>query len=203
MLVIGLTGGIGTGKSTVAQVLENQGAPILNADLVGHEVYLPGRPAYHEIIEAFGQDIVGEDGAIDRKKLGPIVFADPRNLAKLNAITHSRMKGMMREKLVEIEKQGHEIAVLEAALLLEAKWDDLADEIWVTVTEPEIAAARVAERSGLAREQVMERIRSQMTNEERMARATVVIDTNGDMAATQKQALDNWQKVRDRLASSS
>lgn len=203
MLVIGLTGGIGTGKSTVAQVLENQGAPILNADLVGHEVYLPGRPAYHEIIEAFGQDIVGEDGAIDRKKLGPIVFADPRNLARLNAITHSRMKGMMREKLVEIEKQGHEIAVLEAALLLEAKWDDLADEIWVTVTEPEIAAARVAERSGLAREQVMERIRSQMTNEERMARATVVIDTNGDMPGTQKQALDNWQKVRDRLASSS
>lgn len=203
MFVIGLTGGIGTGKSTVAQVLENQGAPILNADLVGHEVYLPGRPAYHEIIAAFGDSIVAQDGTIDRKKLGPIVFADPRNLAKLNAITHSRMKGMMREKLVDIEKQGHEIAVLEAALLLEAKWDDLADEIWVTVTEPEIAAARVAERSGLAREQVMERIRSQMTNQERMARANVVIDTNGDMAGTEKQALDNWEKVRDRLASSS
>lgn len=203
MFVIGLTGGIGTGKSTVAQILESQGAPILNADLVGHEVYLPGRPAYHEIIEAFGQGVVAEDGSIDRKKLGPIVFADPKNLAKLNAITHSRMKGMMREKLNEIEKQGHEIAVLEAALLLEAKWDDLADEIWVTVVDPEIAAARVAERSGLAREQVMERIRSQMTSEERTRRASVVIETSGDMASTEKQTLDNWEKVRARLASSS
>jgi dephospho-CoA kinase len=203
MFVIGLTGGIGTGKSTVASILEAQGAPILNADLVGHEVYLPGRPAYHEIIEAFGKDVVADDGTIDRKRLGPIVFADPRNLARLNAITHSRMKGMMREKLVDLEKQGYEVAVLEAALLLEAKWDDLADEIWVTVTEPEIAAQRVAERSGLAREQVMERIRSQMTNEERKKRANVVIDTNGDMASTEKQALEHWEKVRARLASSS
>jgi dephospho-CoA kinase len=166
-------------------------------------VYLPGRPAYHEIIDAFGQGVVAEDGSIDRKKLGPIVFADPKNLAKLNAITHSRMKGMMREKLNEIEKQGHEIAVLEAALLLEAKWDDLADEIWVTVVDPEVAAARVAERSGLAREQVMERIRSQMTNEERTRRASVIIETSGDMASTEKQTLDNWDKVRARLASSS
>ncbi|MEK7248611.1 MAG: dephospho-CoA kinase, partial [Chloroflexota bacterium] len=75
MFVIGLTGGIGTGKSTVAQILEEQGAPVLNADLVGHEVYLPGRPAFHEIVEAFGEDIVAADGTIDRKKLGTIVFA--------------------------------------------------------------------------------------------------------------------------------
>ena len=203
MFVIGLTGGIGTGKSTVAQILEAQGAPILNADLVGHEVYLPGRPAFHEIVEAFGQDLVAPDGTIDRKKLGPIVFADPKNLAKLNAITHSRMKGMMREKLVDIEKQGHDIAVLEAALLLEAKWDDLADEIWVTVADPEIAAARVAERSGLAKEQVMERIRSQMSNEDSIKRANVVIQTGGDMASTEEQALDHWKQARKRLASSS
>jgi dephospho-CoA kinase len=203
MFVIGLTGGIGTGKSTVAQILEGQGAPVLNADLVGHEVYLPGRPAFHEIVEAFGQDIVAPDGAIDRKKLGPIVFADPKNLARLNAITHSRMKGMMREKLVDIEKLGHAIAVLEAALLLEAKWDDLADEIWVTVADPEIAASRVAERSGLAKEQVRERIRSQMSNEDRVKRANVVIDTSGDMAGTERQALGHWKQVRERLASSS
>lgn len=203
MFVIGLTGGIGTGKSTVAQILEGQGAPVLNADLVGHEVYLPGRPAFHEIIEAFGEDIVAADGTIDRKKLGPIVFADPKNLARLNTITHSRMKGMMREKLVDIEKLGRAIAVLEAALLLEAKWDDLADEIWVTVADPEIAAARVAERSGLAKEQVMERIRSQMPNEDRIKRANVVIDTSGDMASTEKQALDHWKQVSERLASSS
>lgn len=203
MFVIGLTGGIGTGKSTVARILEAQGAPILNADLVGHEVYLPGRPAFHEIVEAFGRGVVAEDGAIDRKKLGAIVFADPRHLARLNSITHSRMKGMMREKLVELEKAGHAIAVLEAALLLEAKWDDLADEIWVTVAEPEVAAQRVAERSGLAKEQVMERIRSQMSNESRIRRATVVIDTSGDMAGTERQALERWRQVKVRTGASS
>ena len=203
MFVIGLTGGIGTGKSTVAQILEAQGVPILNADLVGHEVYLPGRPAFHEIVEAFGQDVVAPDGTIDRKKLGPIVFADPRNLSKLNAITHSRMKGMMREKLVDLEKAGHAIAVLEAALLLEAKWDDLADEIWVTVSDPETAAERVAKRSGLAKQQVMDRIRSQMSNADRIKRASVVIDTGGDMASTEKQALHRWNEVRERFASSS
>ena len=158
--------------------------------------------ALHEIVEAFGEDIVAADGTIDRKKLGTIVFADPKNLARLNAITHSRMKGMMREKLVDIEKLGRAIAVLEAALLLEAKWDDLADEIWVTVADPEIAAARVAERSGLAKEQVMERIRSQMPNEDRIKRANIVIDTSGDMASTEKQALDHWKQVSERLASS-
>jgi dephospho-CoA kinase len=203
MFVIGLTGGIGTGKSTVAQVLEAQGAPVLNADLVGHEVYLPGRPAFHEIVEAFGRDVVAADGTIDRKKLGAIVFGDPKELAKLNSITHSRMKGMMREKLADMEKAGHTITVLEAALLLEAKWDDLADEIWVTVAEPEIAAQRVAERSGLAKEQVMERIRSQMSNEARIQRATVVIDTGGDLASTERQALERWAEVKKRAGSSS
>jgi dephospho-CoA kinase len=198
MFVIGLTGGIGTGKSTVAKVLEAQGAPILNADLVGHEVYLPGRPAFHEIVETFGRDVVEADGTIDRKKLGAIVFSDPKELAKLNNITHSRMKGMMREKLVELERGGHAIAVLEAALLLEARWDDLADEIWVTVAEPEIAAQRVAERSGLDREQVMERIRSQMSNADRIKRANVVIDTSGDMASTEQQALEKWEQARRR-----
>lgn len=199
MFVIGLTGGIGTGKSTVATVLEEQGAPILNADLVGHEVYLPGRPAYHEIIEAFGQGVVADDGTINRKALGAIVFADAKELAKLNSITHSRMKGMMREKLQELEKQGHAIAVLEAALLLEARWDDLADEIWVTVAPPEVAAQRVAERSNLDREQVMERIRSQMSNDDRIARAKVVIDTSGDMQSTRDRAMERWKAVEARV----
>ena len=93
MHVIGLTGGIGSGKSTVAKVLEDEGAVVLSADLVGHEVYLPGKPAYDEIIEAFGPEVVADDGTIDRKKLGPIVFADPTNLTKLNAITHPANQG--------------------------------------------------------------------------------------------------------------
>lgn len=201
MHIIGLTGGIGTGKSTVAEFLAEQGATIVNADLVGHEVYLPGRPAYHEIVDEFGKEVVADDGTIDRKQLGTIVFSDPKNLARLNAITHPRMKGMMREKLQEIARGGAEIAVLEAALLFEAKWDDLADEIWVTVTPPEIVAERVAARSNLTIESVMERIRSQMTNEQRTERADVVIDTSGDMDSTREQAQEQWEKLRRRLGS--
>lgn len=201
MHIIGLTGGIGTGKSTVAEFLAEQGATIVNADLVGHEVYLPGRPAYHEIVDEFGKEVVADDGTIDRKQLGTIVFSDPKNLARLNAITHPRMKGMMREKLQEIARGGAEIAVLEAALLFEAKWDDLADEIWVTVTPPEIVAERVAARSNLTIEAVMERIRSQMTNEQRTERADVVIDTSGDMDSTREQAQEQWEKLRRRLGS--
>jgi dephospho-CoA kinase len=198
MFVIGLTGGIGTGKSTVAEFLREQGVPILSADLVGHEVYLPGRPGYHDILREW-PEVRADDGTIDRKRLGAIVFADPKELAKLNSITHPRMKGMMREKLAELEKTGAAVAVLEAALLLEAQWDDLANEIWVTDTPPEIAAKRVAERSGLEEAQVMERIRSQMSREKRKERAVKVIDTSGDMDSTRRQALECWEELQRRL----
>jgi dephospho-CoA kinase len=199
MLVIGLTGGIGTGKSTVARVLEEQGAAILDADKVGHEVYNPGRPGFHELVEEFGREIVADDGTIDRKKLGAIVFASQSQLAKLNSIVHPRMKGMMREKLEALRREGKSVAVIEAAILFEAHWDDLADQIWVTVAPPEIAAGRVAERSNLSVEQVMERIRAQMSNEERVRRATVVIDTSGDMASTEEQARERWGEVEAKL----
>lgn len=202
MIVIGLTGGIGTGKSTVADVLKEQGAAVVSADLTGHEVYLPGRPAYHELIKEFGREILAEDGTIDRKKLGAIVFSDPKNLAKLNAIVHPRMKGMMREKLAELAAKGTEVAVLEAALLFEAKWDDLADEIWVTAAPPEVAAERVALRSRLPLEQVLERIRSQMSTAERVKRADVVIDTSGDLESTARQAKEKWDELKSRIKSS-
>jgi dephospho-CoA kinase len=198
MFVIGLTGGIGTGKSTVAQVLQEQGLAVVSADLVGHEVYLPGRPGYHEIVKEWPQ-VVSPDGAIDRKKLGAIVFGDPKELAKLNSITHPRMKGMMREKLAELDKKGEKVVVLEAALLLEARWDDLTDEIWVTAAPPEIAAKRVAERSALDPDRVMERIRAQMSPEERMKRANAAIDTSGDMESTRRQTLELWQELQKRL----
>ena len=200
MHVIGLTGGIGSGKSTVAKVLEEEGAAVLNADLVGHEVYLPGRPAYDEIIETFGRDVVAEDGTIDRKKLGPMVFGDPANLAKLNAITHPRIKEMMREKLGDLDGRGVKFAVLEAALLFDAGWDDLADEVWVTVAPARIAAERTSARSGIAIEQVLERIqKAQMESDERIRRSDVVIDTSGTMQETVERARAAWTAMRERV----
>ena len=198
MYVIGLTGGIGSGKSTVAKVLEGQGATVLSADIIGHEVYSPGRPAWQEIVNEFGRQVVADDGTIDRKKLGAIVFSDPKYLAALNSIVHPRMKGMMRERLAALAREGVEIAVLEAALLFEAKWDDLANEVWVTAVAPEIAARRASQRSGLPEDQVLERINSQMSNEERTRNARVVIDTDCDLEGTRRQALDAWAKLTAR-----
>ena len=199
--VIGLTGGIGTGKSVVAQILEEQGAVILDADRLGHEVYLPGRPAYDDIVAEFGSGVVAEDGTIDRKKLGPIVFSSPEKLARLNAITHPRMKEMMRERLAEAEREGATIVVLEAALLIDAGWDDLTDEVWVTVVDAETAAARASERSGIPVEQVLERIqKAQMASEERIKRSDVVIDASGTLDDTRRCVLEAWNDLGRRLS---
>ncbi len=199
MYVIGLTGGIGSGKSTVAQMLEEKGAALLSADAVGHEVYLPGQPAWQEIVDAFGHQVVAADGTIDRKVLGAIVFSDPEELLRLNAITHPRMKEIMRAKLAAEAARGTEVAVLEAALLFDAGWDDLTDEVWVTVAPPEVAAARTAERSGISVAEALSRINSQMTNEERAARSRTLIDTDCRLEQTRKQVEEEYERLLQRL----
>ncbi len=199
MYVIGLTGGIASGKSTVVRMLEEKGAVLLSADAVGHEVYEAGRPAWQEIADAFGREVVAEDGTIDRKRLGAIAFSDPQQLQRLNAITHPRMKEMMREKLNEERARGTRVAVLEAALLFDAGWDDLTDEVWVTVAPPEVAARRTAERSGLSVEEALSRIRAQMSNEERIGRSQVVIDTDCPLERTRMQVDEEWERLVKRL----
>lgn len=199
MRVIGLTGGIGSGKSTVAKLLEEKGAVLLDADRIGHEIYTPGKPAYDEIVAEFGRDVLASDGTIDRKKLGPIVFSDPKKLDRLNQITHPRIFQAARERLAELEQQGVRVAVVEAAILLEAGWEELADEIWVTVVDPETAAQRTADRSGLDPDQVLARIRSQMTNDERIRRADVAISTEGSLDDTARRTDEEWGRLLDRL----
>src|SRR5690242_9533060 len=134
MLTVGLTGGIGSGKSTVAKILAELGAPSFDADKVGHEIYRPDGPAYHEVIAAFGSAVVALDGTIDRKKLGPIVFADPAQLRRLESIVHPRMFERMRAMVAEMRAQGVSAPiVIEAAILIEAHWQPLFDEIWLVV----------------------------------------------------------------------
>ena len=172
-----------------------------NADRVGHEVYLPGQPGYEDIVAEFGQDVVAEDGTIDRRKLGPIVFSSPDKLARLNAITHPRMKEMMRDRLAEAGRAGRMVAVLEAALLFDAGWDDLTDEVWVTVVDAETAARRASERSGIPVEQVLERIqKAQMASDERIRRSDVAIDTSGTVEDTRRRTLEAWGELEQRLA---
>jgi len=201
MYVVGLTGGIGTGKSVVAGILREQGALILDADRLGHEVYIRGRPAYDDIVAEFGRDVIADDGTIDRKKLGPIVFGDRVKLARLNAITHPRMKEMMHERLAGAERAGTRVAVLEAALLFDARWDDLTNEVWVTVVDAQTAARRASERSGIPVEQVLERIqKAQMASDERIQRSDVVIDTSGKLEDTRRRTLEAWEQLQSRLA---
>ncbi len=199
MYVIGLTGGIGSGKTTVAQMLERKGAALLSADTVGHEVYLPGQATWQEVVDAFGRQVVAGDGTIDRKKLGGIVFSDPEQLQRLNAITHPRMKEMMRAKLEERRALGAPVAVLEAALLFDAGWDDLTEEVWVTVAPAAVAAKRTAERSGLSLEEALRRIEAQMSNEERAARSQVIIGTDCPLDRTREQVDEEWRRLRERL----
>ncbi len=155
MLTIGLTGGIGSGKSTVTKFLAALGAPIIDADKVGHAIYAPGGPAYNDMLGAFGHEIVGPDGTIDRKKLGPIVFADPEALKRLNSIVHPKMFTRMREMVQQLRGEGVRDPVLvEAAILIEANWQPLFDEIWLVVA---------------SRERVIERIERDRTRADRSA----------------------------------
>src|SRR5919108_2092062 len=132
--VIGLTGGIGTGKSTVTRVLEDLGAAVIDADKVGHQIYLPDLPAWREIVETFGAQVLDADRAIDRQALGKIVFADPEALRALNRIVHPKMFDRMLELITEMRARGGMKAiVVEAAVLIEANWMPLVDQVWVVV----------------------------------------------------------------------
>jgi len=200
MFVIGLTGGIGSGKSTVTEMLRAKGAAVVQADLVGHEVYRPGTAVWDEVVAAFGRDVLTPKQEIDRRKLGSIVFADPEARRHLNAITHPPMRRLMAERLDDLRRQGVRVAVLEAAILIEAGWVDLADEVWLTLVGPAEAAQRLMARSGLTREEAEARIASQLSNEERLEHADVVIDTDCSLAEVARRVDELWDGLMARLA---
>ncbi len=199
MLVIGLTGSIGTGKSEVARLLESLGAVVINADQVGHEAYAPNTESWREVVEAFGRDILQPTGEIDRRKLGAIVFSDPQQLAKLNGIMHPRMAGMVGERIERLRTQGTEVVVVEAALLFEAKWDYLVDEVWTTDAPVETVIQRLRDRNGLQEEEVRKRIDSQMDREERLQRSHLILDNSGDVAELEQTVNSLWKtRVKGR-----
>ena len=175
MLVIGLTGGIATGKSEVSRILRELGATVIDADRVGHEAYAPGSQVWQEVVEAFGEDILTPTGEIDRKRLGSIVFRDPAARTTLNSIMHPRMADVIRGELLRLAQQGAEVAVVEAAVLLEAGWESLVDEIWVTHSPEELVAERLRRRDNLSEEEIAGRVNSQMSFEERARRADVLV----------------------------
>ena len=181
MKVIGLTGGIGSGKSTVSQFLAELGVVILDADRVGHEAFQPGTEVWREVVAAFGRQILTPDGEIDRSKLGDIVFNNTESLSQLNQIMHSRMYSMVEAQIEEYRRQGVGVVVLEAPLLLDSDWVSLVDKVWVTVAPEPTVLRRLKGRAGLSEPQSLARIRSQLSLEEQVRRADVVINTDCDL----------------------
>ena len=193
--VIGLTGGIGSGKSTVSQFLAELGAVILDADKVGHEAFRPNTKAWHEVIATFGRQILTPSGEVDRKKLGEIVFSNPESLSRLNQIMHPKMYDMMKAQIEEYRQQGVAVVVLEAAILIEANWTSLADEVWVTVAPENKVLKRLKEQRGLDEEQTLARIRSQLSAEERAQHADVIINNEGDLDEVKAKVKELWARL--------
>src|ERR671923_1093965 len=165
--VIGLTGGIGVGKSTVREMLEALGAAVIDADRVGHQIYLPDLPAWREIVDTFGTEVLNADRAVNRQALGRIVFADPEALRALNRIVHPKMFDRMRELIADMRARGGVKAiVVEAAVLIEANWMPLVDQVWVVVASEAVVVDRLAKQRNLSPEQVRTRIAAQLSHDE-------------------------------------
>ena len=193
MVVIGLTGGMGTGKSEAARILQEMGAVLINADQVGHQTYAPGTEAWRAVVDSFGEEVLPAGGEVDREKLGSIVFADPEALTTLNAIMHPRIAQAVEKRIQELKSQGVGVIVLEAALLIEANWTPLTDEIWVTVAPEEAAVERVYTRSGMPEEDIRARIRSQLPQAERVRHANAVIENAGDLDGLRSAVASLWE----------
>ena len=198
MVVIGLTGGILSGKSTISGMLAEKGAIIIDADKIGHEAYKPYTKTWQELRYAFGDGILKKNGEIDRKRLGEIVFADPDTLIRLNRIVHPRMREMVREEIDCLKVEGVDVLVLEAAVLIEAGWTDLVDEVWVAVAPEQVVVKRLKERGGLSEEQARARIRSQISTEERAKHADIIIDTDCELSEVRARVDELWETLKNR-----
>jgi dephospho-CoA kinase len=194
--VIGLTGGIGAGKSTVTQMLEELGAAVIDADKVGHQIYLPDLPAWREIVETFGPGVLNADRSINRQALGKIVFADPEALRALNRIVHPKMFERMAELIAELRARGGMKAiVVEAAILIEANWQPLADQIWLVIASEPVVVQRLAKQRRLSPEQVRTRIASQLSNDERLKHAHAVIRNDGSLDEVRAAVQQAWDQL--------
>jgi dephospho-CoA kinase len=195
-LTIGLTGGIGSGKSSVARILEESGAAVIHADAVGHEVYQPQTEGWRRVTAAFGEGIVKADQTIDRQKLGTIVFRDPEALKRLNAIVHPLIFAEVQRRIGSLRASGStQPIVVEAAVLIEANWLPLVDEVWLVVADKQAVIDRLARQRGLAPHEVARRLAAQLSDAERRKVAQVVIENRGSLEELRGQVESIWQRV--------
>ena len=198
-VLVGLTGGIATGKSTVIQYLRENGYSVIDADKLGHRVLEPGSYGYQQIVETFGIEIINPDGTVNRPALGKLVFGDLQKLKELNKISHPIIAEMIQteyEKLVADSVDN--IVFLEAALLIEANWHKVCQHIWVVTLVPEIAMLRLQERDGLNKTEAQARIESQLSPDDRLSYADVVLKNEGsqeDLIIKTQHALQELKQL--------
>lgn len=199
MIIAGLTGGIASGKSTVSGFFADAGAYIIDADEIARAVVSPGLPAYDEIISYFGQSILLADGGIDRKRLGDIIFNDPRKKTRLDAIVHPRVYKRSQALIAQIAAGTPEaVIILDIPLLLEAGMETGLQEVIVVYVPESLQLKRLMNRDGLDRQAAMARIRSQMPIEKKRRRASIVIDNSGSLAYSRRQTLAVFNRLKKR-----
>ncbi len=198
MLVVGLTGGIGSGKSTFAALLSERGAIVIDADVLGHQALAPGEPTWHSIVDQFGDEILSAGSMeVDRKALGRIVFADPHKRAALNAITHPFIMRKIADSL-EAFRNTDEIVVLDAALIVDLGLTESLDVIVVVATDTEIRRARLVKDRGMTDDAVDARIAAQARPEDLIAKADIVVGNDGSLDALTQEADRVWAELQGR-----
>ena len=198
-IVIGFTGNIGSGKSTISQLMAELGAAVLSADEIGHEALEPHTETWQEVVNIFGQEILKAGGEVDRQKLAEIVFNDAESLAKLNQVMHPRMYLMAEERIEKLKQQGTKVIVLEAPLLIEAGWLSLVEQVWVTVASEATVLPRLRQRSGLSKDQAIARLHSQLPPEEKIKYADVVINTDVPLSEVQTRVKELWERLTSEM----
>ncbi len=194
-VIVGLTGGIASGKSTVATMFEEMGARIIDADVIAREVVEPGQPASEDIRRAFGDGVFCDDATLDRAALGEVVFGDPQARRTLEGITHPRIAQRMMERADECRKQGYGWVIYDAALIVENGIHRWLDSLIVVAADPQVQIERLMARDGLTREQAQRRLDAQMPLADKVAVADFVIDNGGPLAQTREQVEDLYQRI--------
>ena len=188
MIVIGLTGGTGSGKSTVAAYLKGKGCHIIDADKISRELTAKGGEALGAIMSAFGQDVFFEDGSLDRKKLGTIVFNDTQKLKILEEIITRKVIELTLQRIAKLKVQGNEsIVVLDAPLLFECGMNDGTDENWLVICEQEQRVNRLMKRDGMERQSIFDRMANQLRDDEKIILADYIIDNSGTLEELYRQ----------------
>lgn len=194
MILVGLTGGIGSGKSTVSSALAARGAIVVDADAIVHELQAPGQPVLAEMVERFGDGILREDGSLDRKAVAAIVFGDAEALKDLGAIVHPRVSEEIFRRVAEQEGTDN-VVVLDIPLLAESGWEGMVGTIVVDL-DPEIAVARLVEHREFDEADARARIAKQASREERLAKAAFVVDNSGSLEDLEPQIDAAWEWIQ-------